>query len=96
VHSTDLTYFGMTYFGFLLLAMAMTFHQSPGTPRRVAAAYTAAVALLGLPVLSLVLLGTASPWRDVERALGLVRYFVYGAILATWFPALFGLRAGNR
>jgi len=32
VHSTDLTYFGMTYFGFLLLPMAMTFHQPPGTP----------------------------------------------------------------
>jgi len=54
------------------------------------------VALLGLPVLSLIVLGAASPWRDAERALGLYRYFVYGAVLATWIPALLGLRSANR
>src|SRR6185312_7669612 len=34
VHPTELSSFAMMYFGFLLLPLALTFHQAPGRPRR--------------------------------------------------------------
>ena len=40
------------------------------------AAYTAVVAVLGLPILSLVLLGDASPWKDLKLAASLFSYFI--------------------
>ena len=56
------------------------------------AAYTAVVALLGLPVMSLLLLGRASPWKDEDLAFQLVPYFVLGAVVSTWMSAVFRSR----
>src|SRR5262249_32603614 len=57
VRPAALNSFGMVYFGFLLMPLAVTFGRARGTPRRLMAAYTGVLALLGLPGLSLVLLG---------------------------------------
>jgi tetratricopeptide (TPR) repeat protein len=84
--------FGMMYFGFLLMPLAVTFGRARGTPRRMMAAYTAVVAALGLPVLSLAVLGEASPWKDVKAAFGLFPYFLGGAVLSTWISAFLGSR----
>jgi hypothetical protein len=92
VHSTLLTRFGMMYFGLLLFPLAVTFRQPEGTPRRLMAAYTGVLALLGLPVLSLIVFGSASPWTDVASAVTLFGYFQTGAILSTWIRALFRLQ----
>jgi tetratricopeptide (TPR) repeat protein len=88
VKPTSLAVFGTGYFGLLLLPLAVTFSRAAGTPRRLMAAYTAGVALLGLPVVSLLLLGSASPWKDVELAYKLVPYFVLGAAVSTWLSAV--------
>ena len=74
--TTAVALFGTGYFGFLLLPLAVTFSRVPGTPQRVMAGYTAFVALLGLPVMSLLLLGNASPWKDETLAFQLVPFFV--------------------
>lgn len=95
VHPTALTAFGTNFFGLLILPLSVTFNQAAGRPRKLMAAYTGALALLGLPVLSLILLGDASPWRDVGRALELFGYVLYGAVFSTWIPALIGLRAAT-
>ena len=84
--------FGMMYFGLLLPPLAVTFRQPPGRPRRLMAAYTGVLVLLTVPTLSLLFLGAAGPWRDLPRALEFFQYFIYGAILSTWIPALLGLR----
>ena len=88
VKTTSLAVFGTGYFGLLLLPLAVTFSRASGNPRRLMAAYTAGVALLGLPVMSLVLLGRASPWKDEALAYQLVTYFVLGAAVSTWLSAV--------
>jgi tetratricopeptide (TPR) repeat protein len=85
--------FGMVFFGLLLLPLAVTFGRAPGKPRRMMAAYTGALALLGVPLLSLILLDRASPWKDVDLAVRLFEFFVYGAVLSTWISAF--LRFGT-
>jgi peptidoglycan/LPS O-acetylase OafA/YrhL len=71
-----------------LLPLAVTFSRASGNPRRLMMAYTAVVALLGLPVMSLLLLGRASPWKDQELAYQLVTYFVLAAVGSTWLSAV--------
>jgi tetratricopeptide (TPR) repeat protein len=93
VHSTPLTFLGMMYFGFLLMPLAVTFNQAPGKTRRLMAAFTGVVALLGLPMLSLVLLGSSSPWRDVNLAGELFSYSIYGSVFSTWIAAFLGSRS---
>jgi tetratricopeptide (TPR) repeat protein len=93
VHPTALASFGMVFFGLLLLLLAVTFGRAPGKPRRIMFAYTGALVLMGIPILSLILLDRASPWKNVDLALKLFEYFVYGAVLSTWISAL--LRSGN-
>lgn len=88
VKTTSPAVFGTAYFGLLLLPLAVTFSRASGNPRQLMAAYTAAVALLGLPVMSLVLLGRASPWKDEKFAYELVPYFVLGAAVSTWLSAV--------
>jgi hypothetical protein len=95
VRPAELNSFGMVYFGFLLMPLAVTFGRARGTPRRLIAAYTGVVALLGLPGLSLVLLGPASPWKDVDRALECFKYFCWGAVLSTWISAFLGARSAE-
>jgi tetratricopeptide (TPR) repeat protein len=92
VKSTALNIFGMMYFGFLLMPLSVTFGLGRGKPRRLMAAYTAAVAALGLPILSLALLGEASPWKDVKAAVGMFQYFIGGAVISTWISAFLGSR----
>jgi tetratricopeptide (TPR) repeat protein len=87
-----LGFFGMIYFGFLLMPLAVTFGRGRGTPRRLLAAYTAVVAALGLPMLSLALLGEASPWKDVKAAVGMFQYFIGGAVISTWISAFLSSR----
>ncbi len=96
VHLTDLTIFGMLYFGLLLLPLVVTFQQPAGRPRRTMAIIAGAIALLGLPILSSILFGSASPLGSSEDAFEYFRYFIYGSMLSTWVPALLGLRDSSR
>ena len=89
-------YLGMFYFGLLLLPLAMTFHQTGSRPRRPAATYTAAVALVGFSALATMVLGPASPLRGIASAGDLIQIFVIGAILSAWIPALAGGLGGSR
>jgi hypothetical protein len=93
VDPTALRSFGMVYFGLLLLPLAVTFGRAPGRARRIMAVYTGALVLMGMPILSLIMLDRASPWTNVNLAVKLFEYFVYGAVLSTWISAL--LRSGN-
>jgi tetratricopeptide (TPR) repeat protein len=89
IRPTDLTEFAMIYFGLFLLPLTVTFGRPPGRARWPLAIFTAALAALGLPFLSLILLGKASPWKDVKLAQELFYpYFVLGCILCTWLPAV--------
>ena len=90
---SDLSWFAMTFFGLLVLPLAMTFNRPAGTPRRLAVAYTAVVALMALPVLSLIVLGPASPFaREPKRAFEFFNYFLWGAVLSSWAANLLGSR----
>ncbi len=82
----------MSFFGLLLLPMAVVFRSGNGRPRWIMAAYTGLVALLGLPSLSIALLGNNSPWRDVPTAIELWPFYMMGCALATWAPVLLGSR----
>jgi tetratricopeptide (TPR) repeat protein len=94
---TPLASFGMIFFGLLLFPLAVTFGRAPGKPRWMMAAYTGALALLGLPILSLLLFDRASPWKNVDLAVKLFfEYFVFGAVLSTWFSALIRSGAGDQ
>jgi tetratricopeptide (TPR) repeat protein len=75
---------GLIYFGLLLLPLAVTFRRPPGRPRLLMAGYTGVVALMGLPRLSMALLGSASPWHDGDRAVNYFQYFLLGVVLSTW------------
>jgi tetratricopeptide (TPR) repeat protein len=88
VNANAVASFGMLYFGLLLLPLAVTFGRPPGRARWVMAAYTGALVLMGLPILSMILLDRAGPWKNIDLALRLFQYFLYGAILSTWMPAL--------
>jgi hypothetical protein len=57
------------------------------------AAYTGALVLMGLPILSMILLDRSGPWKNVSLAIKLFEYFLYGAILSTWMPALLRSRS---
>jgi tetratricopeptide (TPR) repeat protein len=87
---------GMVYFGLLLMPLSATFGQEHRNPRRLMAAYTAVVAALGLPIMSLLVLGEASPWKDVKAAAALIPYFIGGAALSTWISAFLGSRHAMR
>ncbi len=86
------TLIGMMFFALLLMPMAVVFEAGSGRPRWTMAGYTGLVALLGLPSLSIALLGNSSPWQDVPAALEMWTYYMYGCILATWAPALLASR----
>ena len=49
------------------------------------------MAALGLPILSLALLGDASPWKDLKSAASLFSYFIGGAVISTWIAAFLAL-----
>ena len=77
------------YFGFLVIPLAVVFRLDPGRPRLLGAAYAVALGLLGLPFLSLALLGAASPFAGrQERAFEYFQYFIGGSVLSTWVPTL--------
>ncbi len=92
VRPSNRVFLFMMYFGFLLMPLAVTFRLGPGNPRRLMAAYTAVVAALGLPLLSLALLGVASPWKDIKAAGNLYSYFIGGTVFSTWIAAFLGSR----
>jgi tetratricopeptide (TPR) repeat protein len=79
-------FFGMAAFGLILFPLTVTFNAEPGRPRLIAALATAGLFLLNVPLMSILLLGTASPFRDGEQALNFFRYFLYGSMLSTWLP----------
>jgi tetratricopeptide (TPR) repeat protein len=89
----DLAWFSMIFFGLMLLPLAMTFNQAAGKPRRLAAAYTAVVALMALPLLSLLVLGAASPFaKQPGRAFEYFNYFIWGAVISSWASNLLSSR----
>jgi tetratricopeptide (TPR) repeat protein len=90
---TNLSFIAMLFCGLMLLPLAVTFAQPAGRPRKLMAAVTACVALLAIPLLSIVILGGAGPFGNVDQAIRYFRYFVSGAILSTWVPALLSLRS---
>ena len=92
VVTTDLSFFGMYYFGLLLLPLAVMFRMPAGRPRRLMALAVCAIASMGLPVFSLIFLGPASPLGDAKHSVKYFKYFVDGAILSSWVPALLLLR----
>ncbi len=93
VAPSHLAGFSMVFFGLMLLPLAMTFKQAAGTPRRLAAAYTAAVALAAMPAFSLILLGVASPFaNDPKHAFEYFNFFIWGAVLSSWASNLLGSR----
>ena len=85
--------FGMVYFGLILLPLAVTFGVPPGRDRWLMMAYTGVLVLMGLPILSLILLDRASPWKNVDLAFNLFQYFLIGAILSTWMPVVLRSRS---
>ncbi len=93
VHPTPFMNISTSYFGLLLFPLATTFERVSVEHRRKMAAFTAVLALLGLPILSLALLGEASPWRDVGRAIEFFQYFIYGCILSTWLSGFLSMRS---
>jgi len=58
-------------------------------------ACTAVLICMGLPMLSLIVLDRAVPWTDVALASKLFEYFLYGAILSTWIPAVMRTESGD-
>jgi tetratricopeptide (TPR) repeat protein len=88
VRGGALASFCLIYFGLLLIPLAVTFGRPSGTPRRLMAAYTGVLVLMGLPLLSMLVLKAASPWQNVELGFKLFEYFGYGSVLSTWIPAL--------
>jgi tetratricopeptide (TPR) repeat protein len=93
VNASAAAAFGMVYFGLLLLPLAVTFGRPPGQARWLMVAYTGALVLMGLPILSMILLDRSGPWKNVSLAFKLFEYFLYGAILSTWMPALLRSRS---
>jgi tetratricopeptide (TPR) repeat protein len=96
VTGNALAFLAMSYFGLLLLPLAMTFHQTRPGPRRLAAAYTAGLAVVGVLPLVMILMGPANPLSGVAKPGDLVQIFVLGAILSTWIPSLVGGIGGRR
>jgi tetratricopeptide (TPR) repeat protein len=88
--------FPIMYFGLLLLPLAVTFTQAPGRPRWLMAASSVIVALLGLPLMSLIVFVNRAPTNVVKLSFTCFDYFVWGAILSTWLSALFGRRTRSR
>lgn len=96
VFPSGATLVGMAYFGFLLMPLAVTFQQDEGRPRLTMAACTGLIALLGLPLLSIAVLGNLSPWRNPSLAFSLfMPYFIIGSVFSTWIPLLTGLRSSR-
>jgi Tfp pilus assembly protein PilF len=95
IYGGDAFFVLMSIPGLLLLPTVVTFRQSPGRARGLLAGFTLVVACLSVPVLTRIFVGTASPFGE-ESALQAYQYFLYGAILCTWIPALLGLRAVTR
>ena len=91
-----LGFISAAYFGLLLLPLTMTFHQPSGKPRWLAAAYTAALASLGIAFLNLILVGKTSPLSGLTTPFQLAQIFFFGAILSTWVPAITGRLASGR
>jgi NADH:ubiquinone oxidoreductase subunit 6 (subunit J) len=92
VVETDLSFFGMYYFGLLLLPLAVMFRMPAGRPRRLMALAVFAIASMGLPIFSLIFLRSASPLGDAKHSLKYFKYFIDGAILSSWIPAFLSLR----
>jgi tetratricopeptide (TPR) repeat protein len=92
VTRSDAAIISMIYFGFLLFPLSATFTREAGRPRTIMALYTLGVGLLGLPMLSVGFRGENAGLTDLQTALKLWTFFLYGTILATWIPALLGLR----
>ena len=88
----DIPFLMMSYFGLLLLPMAVTFRLPPGRQRWLMAGVTLVIALLGIPLWASVILGKASPLGDIAQAQTLFTYFIRGAVFSTWIPAVIGLR----
>lgn len=86
-------YLFMVIFGLLLFPLTITFRSEAGRPRFIAALATVGLFCLNVPLMSLLILDAASPFRDVKQALELHNFFVYGAVLSTWLPML--LRSAN-
>ncbi len=76
------------YFALLLLPLTMTFHQPSGKPRWIAAAFTGFLASLFPALISMLLMGPASPLAAVTTPDRLFEIFVFGSVFSTWVPAL--------
>ncbi len=96
VTGNALAFLAMSYFGLLLLPLAMTFHQSRPGPRRLAAAYTGGLAVVGVLPVGMIVMGPADPLAGLTSPGDLVQIFVLGAILSTWIPSLVGGLGGPR
>lgn len=87
-YDNDLTYVGVRFFGLILFPLVVTFHRPPGRPRQVMAGITALIAACALPAFGYALLGAASPLGGRDAARDWFDYFILGAILSTWLPAV--------
>ncbi|MDR3635794.1 MAG: tetratricopeptide repeat protein [Isosphaeraceae bacterium] len=85
---SNLTYVGVRFFGLLLFPLVVTFHRPAGKPRQVMAGVPALIAACALPAFAFVLFGSSSPLGNVEVAREWFDYFILGAILSTWLPAV--------
>ena len=92
---SDLAFVGMVYFGFLLFPLVVTFNRPAGRPRTIMILVTLAIAALGIPSFSLLLLGSASPFGNVDRAIQTFQYFVFAAVASSWVPAMLAARPGR-
>jgi hypothetical protein len=68
------------------------FRMPAGRARRLMVLAVCAIASMGLPIFSLIFLRSASPLGDDKHSLKYFSYFVDGAILSSWVPALLLLR----
>ncbi len=80
----------MTYFGFLLFPLAVTFNLPAGKPRLLGIAYTAGVALAGATGLGLLIIDPNAPRPGGINPVSLFQVFFWGSVLSTWLSAVVG------
>lgn len=87
-------------FGFLMLPVAGVFRCATGWPRNVMAVCTILLALLGLAMLAVLLVGEsgwlAKPKQLVEPLKLLISAFLIGAVASTWLANILGSQRPRR
>lgn len=97
IRDDDASFLVMTYFGLMLIPLAVAFRRPPGRSRYIMAAAVVLIALLGFPALAQSVLG--QPLGIIEPARAeqwFVKYFVAGCILSGWLPLLIDRRPDVR